>query len=401
MRLQIAKSWDFNQMLVASVFGHLLLVTVVIFLPKSTYEEIVITPAFVVELVDISTNHKKAVQKTARKKSTPDPEPIPPPKKKEPIQQTLKMPPKPVPPDKSQKMLKKLNQLNKKPSAVLQELDQLARLVPKVAIKKPVITTSRPIQEKTFDELNALKNKKVEFKPSNVEPLPIEDPLEQFENLKTKELEKQQDGKSAVDLLQELAKVEAKSSEAHEPLEPPKNKPIVVPEKSQAYDPIIQKLESLNYEPKEIKPDIVASQSLSKVFKSDIRKVNAPEQVHVEVVVSPGKAFVQSPDQGEPSADVLAQYIGLIHEKIYKNWREPLAENHNKEVVFSFYVYPKGNIDRPELKMSSRVELLDNLALRAILESEPFPSFPKDINASNLNISIHFKYIPEKNRHGF
>ena len=73
--------------------------------------------------------------------------------------------------------------------------------------------------------------------------------------------------------------------------------------------------------------------------------------------------------------------------------------NHNKEVVFSFYIYPKGNIDRPDLKKSSRVELLDNLALRAILESEPFPAFPREIESSNLNISIHFKYIPEKNKH--
>jgi outer membrane biosynthesis protein TonB len=407
MRLQIAKSWDFNQMLVASVFGHLLFMTVVIFLPKSTYEEIVITPAFLVEMVDIPTNHKKAVQKNARKrkpqkkptpekKSTPEPEPIPPPKEMEPIRQALKMPPKPVPPDKSKKMLSKLNQLNEKPSEVLQELDQLAKLVPKVSIKKPVIKTSQPIQEKTFDELNALKNKKLEFKPSNVEPLPIEDPLDQFENLKVKELEKQQDEKSAVDLLQELAKMESKSSEVNEPQETQKQEPTLVPKKSQAYDPIIQKLESLNYEPKEIKTEIVASRSLPKAFESDIRKVNAPQQVHVEVVVSPGKAFVQSPNQGEPSADVLAQYVGLIKEKVYRNWKNPLGQDHNKLVVFSINIYRKGNIDRPELQKSSRVELLDNLALRAILESEPFPPFPEEIKSSYLGISLQFKYTPKK-----
>lgn len=435
MRLQVVKSWDFNQMLVTSVFGHLLLMTFVIFLPKSTYEEIIITPAFVVELIDVPTERKKAIQKVAQKKTIPKPKPVPPPKKKEPVRQALKIPPAPkahkVPPDVSKKVMEKLNQLDKKPSGVIQELDQLAKLVPKVAVKNPVVKTSQPIQEKTFDELNALKNKKVEYKPSNLEPLPIEDPLDQFENLKMKEalevnspspesvpeekvasrlkelefaslspntveLEKKQDEKSAVDLLQELAALESKPSEAIEPLDTQKQDPTPVQEKSQAYDPIIQKLESLNYEPKEIKTDIVATQSSSKAFESDIRKVNTPEQVHVEVVVSPGKAFAQSPNQGEPSADVLAQYVGMIRAKVYKNWQTPLGQNPNKDAVFSFYIYSKGNIDRPELRKSSNVKLLDNLALRAILKSEPFPPFPKELNSSNLNISIQFKYTPKK-----
>jgi len=44
------------------------------------------------------------------------------------------------------------------------------------------------------------------------------------------------------------------------------------------------------------------------------------------------------------------------------------------------------------------VELLDSLALRAIRESEPFPEFPKSLDFQNLNINIHFKYIPEKTK---
>ncbi len=439
MRLEIAKSWDFNQMLVASVFGHLLLLTLVIFLPKSTYEEIIITPAFVVELVDVPTSHKKTVRKMARKnkprkKSISKPKPVPPPRKVKPVKQALKLPPKPkaqkVPPDASKKMLEKLNQLDKKPQGVIHELDQLAKLVPKAAIKSPEVKKNQPIQEKTFDERDTLKNKKVEFKPRNVEPLPSEDPLDQFENLKMKEkfevkesipekkidtrlkelefaslspntikLGGKTDEKSAVDLLQELAKLESKPAEVNASAETQQSESAPTQEKSQAYDPIIQKLESLNYEPQEIKPDIVANQSSSEAFESDIRKVNAPQQVHVEVVVSPGEPFVSSPNQGKPSADALSRYVGMIQEKVYKNWKNPLGQDHNKLVVFSINIYRKGNIDRPELQQSSRVELLDNLALRAILESEPFPAFPKEINSSNLSISIHFKYIPEKNRH--
>ncbi|GJL79554.1 MAG: hypothetical protein NPINA01_25430 [Nitrospinaceae bacterium] len=430
MRLQVAKSWDFNQMLVASVFCHLLFMTVVIFLPPSTYEEIVITPAFVVELVDNSNSQKKAVQKPARKnkfqKKTKPPKP--------PAPKASKAPP---PPDASAKMLERLNQLDDKaPGGLVEELDQLAKLVPKAPPPKPVVKKAQPIQEKTFDETNAFKNKPMDFKP---EPLPQEDPLDQFENLKmeeklavdplepespvnqkmdsslkelefaslsrtTRELEKKQDERSAVDLLQELTKRDPKPLSIDEPAEIP-NYEIATPstrppEESQAFDPIIKKLEALNYnQPEDIETDIVSTKSFNQEFQSDIRKVNVPKQVTVEVVASPAsEAYVKSLTEGDPGADVLSQYVGLIHEKVYKNWREPLAEKHNKEVVFSFYIYPKGNIDRPELKRSSRVELLDNLALRAILESEPFPPFPKEIDSSNLNISIHFKYIPEKGR---
>ena len=447
MRVQIAKSWDFNQMLVASVFGHLLLMTFVIFLPKSTYEEIVITPAFMVELIDIPKNQRKAAQipvhkKTPQKKIIPaplnNPKPtsvksVVPPKQIEQIRQTIKMPPEPkahlVPPDKSKQMLEQLNQLNDKSSGgLVQELDQLAKLVPKVSLKRPVIKKSKPIHEQTFDELKALKNKKVEFNPNHVEPLPVEDPLAQFEKLKmqeelevksslpesvaekkidtsleelkfasisrnTVELKKKQDEKSAEDLFRELTNLESQPPEIQkkEIIAPP-----VVQEESRAFDSIIQKLESLNQKPEDINTDIVASKSFSKEFKSDIRKVSVPKQVHVEVVVSSSKAFVQSLNQGEPSANPLALYKGLIIKKVYGNWHDPLGQDVDNKVVVSFYIYPKGNIDRPNLKKSSKVELLDNLALRAILKSEPFPPFPKEIKSSNLNISITFKYTSEK-----
>nr|NIP99380.1 TonB C-terminal domain-containing protein [Nitrospinaceae bacterium]NIR53545.1 TonB C-terminal domain-containing protein [Nitrospinaceae bacterium]NIS83946.1 TonB C-terminal domain-containing protein [Nitrospinaceae bacterium]NIT80755.1 TonB C-terminal domain-containing protein [Nitrospinaceae bacterium]NIU43061.1 TonB C-terminal domain-containing protein [Nitrospinaceae bacterium] len=69
---------------------------------------------------------------------------------------------------------------------------------------------------------------------------------------------------------------------------------------------------------------------------------------------------------------------------------------HNKEVVVSFTIFPLGKIDKPALKKTSGVEHLDTLALRAILESEPFPKFPKELKVPNLSISIHFKYVPEK-----
>ena len=97
----------------------------------------------------------------------------------------------------------------------------------------------------------------------------------------------------------------------------------------------------------------------------------------------------------ELSADVRSLYVGMIQEKIYKNWREPLAQEHNQETVVSFYVFPRGNIDKPFIKKSSGMDALDTLAVRAVLDSVPFPEFPKKLKISNLHVNIYFKYVPK------
>ena len=96
---------------------------------------------------------------------------------------------------------------------------------------------------------------------------------------------------------------------------------------------------------------------------------------------------------------ILEEYVSKIREKVYKNWLEPITEEHNKEVLISFYLFPKGNIDKPILKRSSGVKQLDSLAIQAILDSDPFPPFPQEVKFSNLSITIKFKYIPEES-HG-
>lgn len=445
MNLQIARSWDFNQMLVASVFAHLLLMTFVIFIPRSTYEEIVIVPAFVVELIDINKNKKKSVNRgkprrtpisgTGNKSDSIPEKPGVPPRI---IERPLPARSRPVVQKASSDILKSLNELEaKSQGALVRELDRIAKLAPAVFPRKSVVKKSAPILEQTFNELNALKNKKVEYAPAPEDILPMEDPLDQFDSLRiredlevespspefseganiesglkelkfaslspnTVELQNKRDKKSPAELLRELTKMESRDSEIKGSPDFQKKEsvdPAVSQKESREFESILKKLEALeNIKPKDLNTENAVAKSLTREFQSDIRKVSVPRQVQVEVVASSSADGFPATLTGKPGADVLAKYVGLIHEKVYKNWREPLAEKHNKKVVFSFFIYPGGNIDQPELKTSSGVELLDNLARRAILESRPFPPFPGEIKSSNLNISIHFKYIPEQNK---
>ena len=63
MRAEFPQSIDINQMLVFSVFGHLVILTIVLFLPKPLHEVKVVVPAFIVSLVETSSGNKLAAQK--------------------------------------------------------------------------------------------------------------------------------------------------------------------------------------------------------------------------------------------------------------------------------------------------------------------------------------------------
>ena len=501
MNLAIARMWDFNQMLVASVFGHLLLLTFVLFLPKTTVLEKITPPAFMVELVEISTGEKKTVQKRPQKKYphkkkvsitkpqkklTPIPvektnslppvkiaraipqektvktiapvkiakaiplaktvkaitpiKPIVPQKLIQPIQQSIQMPlekkPQKVNRESSDRILNSLDQLNNSPAKMKNEEIQLARLVPKVSLKKPAIKKSKPLHEETFDEMNALKNKKIEVLPGKVEPPSMENPLDQFDSMKMEEpldvelppnepivenntnsrvkkleftrlsknsvkLKKNQGEKSSVDLLKELEEMKQPRLASKEAVTSPSQEvqtPFFTHEKSQAFNSIVKKLDSLETKPKDIDTPTAVPETFTQDFQSDIRNVSAPKQVQVDVVVAPDPAYVQSPIPGKPGANILDLYKGMISARVYGNWHQPLGNEYNKNVIYSFYIYPNGNIDRLNLEKSSQVELLDDLVLSAIRESEPFPKFPEALDYKNLNINIHFNYTPEKTK---
>ena len=74
------------------------------------------------------------------------------------------------------------------------------------------------------------------------------------------------------------------------------------------------------------------------------------------------------------------------------NWKKPLGPN-DKKVVVSFELFSGGNVGKPYIESSSGNPQLDALAIRAIEDSKPFPKFPSELKKSNLNVSIHFKYV--------
>ncbi|WP_282012019.1 TonB family protein [Nitrospina watsonii] len=462
--MNASQFYNFNQMLVISVFVHCLMLTAVLFMPKAEWVQQKIRPMFTVDLVeapalpgsqrgDLAEEGKKqeatappqqqvAVQKPATEK----------PMAKKPAAE--KGVSKPVPEAKSQAATGqkqfKLEDLpftgtptpKTKPGqsvSTLQELEQVAKLPP--TVKQPTQKKTTPtLLEDTLRDLDALKTpspspgEKKKPGPSRVtealegfdtlqmkKSVPIEMskpvPVQQKEDLSMEELEFAMlaerkvksgtpdttvaDQRELLQKLEELQKLKASK------------KPVVIAKKTDSREfetLIVQQLESTQ----EILDKIASLSKKHEVevsFDMDEASRKQPVQFKSRVWAlntlgggvqgtGPGTAskqtFVyQGPVGRAQAADPLSQYIGRVHQQIYKNWRNPLGAGHN-EVKVSFYIFRAGNIDQPELIASSGDGQLDKLALMAIKDSAPFPDFPSALKEPNLHITINFKYVPKK-----
>ena len=461
MRPEFPQSIDFNQMFVFSVFGHLAILTIVLFLPKPLQEAKVVVPAFLVSLVETSSGNKLADQKKTVEDRTPPIKKSKPKTKKPAMVKRVakkrvakkrvakkqiinkKSPPRP------NKILTALQKLDKKTAAAVpipatnmfEQFDQLALLEsPKKKVAKP--KRKNLVLEEALRELEQVKDKKVEIR-KEISPKPMpENLLEDFEELKMKEVVKQREIKKlpgSNELIEKLAKLNlTDKNKGKEQVEE-----VAVEEKAgKPYDSVLEKFKSLAVESSRVTVEVSGAKLEASDFQSSLRTLPDSKAVEVpgaKLVVSefqsslrtlPDSPALEVPDsklevskfqsslralespvnsssnsvkephvssdrEGALAADIKSLYAGLVQEKIYKNWRDPLAERHSKEAIISFHIFPKGNIDKPFIKQSSGVKVLDTLAVAAVHDSVPFPPFPKDLKMPNLFLSIYFKYVPK------
>ena len=382
MKAPFPRSIDFNQMLVFSVFGHLLILIFVLFLPKTPLADKVIVPAFMVSLMESPSGNKFAVNKNPiRKSETPI-------KKSAAKRNVVKK--KTAPAKKilqPNKIIAALNKLDKKAAdavpvptkKMFEDLEQLALMErPKKQIAKPKM--EKPALEETFRDLEKLKTEK------GVLPIPkLEKPLDEEKNaepaIKKRNLLKE------IEKLAKLDSIVKKDDEGETP------GAEVEDIESKAYNSVLEKFESLAVESSGMKVEVADARLDRSKFQSELRAL--PDPPKKTDSKSEDESYVNSDLEKTSGADIESLYAGIIQERIYGNWRDPLAERHSKEAIISFHIFQKGNIDKPFIKQSSGVEALDTLAVRAVLDSVPFPAFPKELKRSNLFLSIYFKYVPK------
>lgn len=346
MKAGLPPSMDYNQMLVVSVFLHLLAITVMMFSPKPKVTQKLIVPMFNLEVVDVPAQRRGAPvappKETVKSKEAVEPPPSEKAKEVKPTPPVEKAPePKPAkkaappPVEKPEakkktvksKLVEELELLDEKPAkhSIVKELDQLAKLTHPPQEKKQKAEAQKSAQKKE-------NQKKEELAEREPEP--------DISAKKHAESKKDSQEKTAAELIEEF-----RSSV----------KPLKVPSTSKQVD---------------------VSMFTGQSFSSALHNLDFPGVGKIPVSGSP---------------DPLSLYIGLVRDKINSNWKIPTGAE-RKEVYVSFFIFSQGNIGKPFIEKSSGIEQLDSLAVRAILDSDPLPKFPPDMKEPSLHMTIHFEY---------
>ncbi len=417
MKVQFFQPIDFNQMLVFSVFGHLLLLTVLLFLPKPRLLEKVVVPAFMVNLVSEPKGFKSAPAKRSESLTRVNKPKVKQPNKKIPVlNKTTASKSSKVKKVPALKTPQKLNNLEAKAALaiplgekIVEELDQLARSEKPKQPQRTKQIEKRPRSEKTFRELEtlkkeletlknqkpdqrkAVKNKKVDQRA--VAPVPLRKDI--VEELKMKERspppspEEKQTEKpqsSEEDLLKELKKQLRQLDVVPVPKVKPQkpDSQESTQHSSEAFDSIMEKFSSFSFESETIRVETSS-------FQSKLRAL--PETSRSTTESGAGVPDIFAKKEGA----LYAAYVLMVKEKVDENLRESLAEKYNQVqvVVISFRIFSRGNIDKPVVSKSSGVEALDTRAVRAVLDSEPFSEFPPELKMPNLPMEMHFRYVPK------
>ena len=393
MRVEFLPSIDFNQMLVYSTFAHLLFLTWVMFLPDPKTQEQIVVPTFRLDLIELSpkakptSSPKKKVapikkpiaKKLTRSKLKPKAKQLPPPK---PIIKELKA---------RKKILEDLKSLESMPKqSALQQLDLLARLAPKAQEKK--ITPPKAMQEETFRELEREKEAELPAEPKPEKLLPRVDDIEITEkesesialSEKLVKLDLKKEAQSTSSLMKELEAIEKKEIHPTDILlegdqfEESKSPSAFKNIKGESLTSVVEKFQELEDSSEEIKIDISQGRVVFKEFETSIQRGRVPV-----------------PETEPEVSSALSLYVGRIYKRIYSRWKTPLGQKIS-DVVVSFTIFSKGNINNPTIRKSAGDKNLDSIAVRAILDSVPFLALPKELHRSNLKINIVFKYVPEK-----
>ena len=150
--------------------------------------------------------------------------------------------------------------------------------------------------------------------------------------------------------------------------------------KGESLTSVVEKFQELEDSSEEIKIDISQGGVMLKEFETSIQT---------------GGVLVPETESESEVSSVLSLYMGEVLKRVFSKWKEPLGL-HDNDLLVSFTIFSKGNINNPTIRKSAGDKNLDSIAVRAILSSVPFPALPKELHRSNLKINIVFNYVPEK-----
>ena len=138
------------------------------------------------------------------------------------------------------------------------------------------------------------------------------------------------------------------------------------------------------------KEEIVIPKKIQKQKKKqEIKKVEEKKQ---EVTQRESKPTTLPSLSLETAKFPFTYYVNQIRKKIIENWL--WSQNYPGELktVVYFKILRSGEIKELSIKESSKNKIYDNICLRAVELSAPFPPLPEGFNEDYLGVYFEFKY---------
>jgi TonB family protein len=89
-----------------------------------------------------------------------------------------------------------------------------------------------------------------------------------------------------------------------------------------------------------------------------------------------------------------AWYIQAVHRKVSQNWDGQAREG--TQPVIMFEIERNGQVGRVSVEKTSGNAVYDQVAVRAIQNSTPFPELPADFKAPLIRVHLSFGFAPRQ-----
>jgi periplasmic protein TonB len=111
-----------------------------------------------------------------------------------------------------------------------------------------------------------------------------------------------------------------------------------------------------------------------------------------QMFAKPGSAGAVGVDQNSVLGSRFGAYAALLMQRVAEKWRTGGLEGVRvSDAIVSVDIFRNGSTGKPLLTQPSNNYLLDNSALRAVLEAAPFPPLPPDYEHDKVNVNFIFR----------
>lgn len=172
----------------------------------------------------------------------------------------------------------------------------------------------------------------------------------------------------------------------------PKSRPIIIsfPIELITLPSIETKVEDKISQQIQKKEEVVIPKKVQKPKKQEVKKIE--EKTLQETTKTESKPTTLPSLSLETAKFPFSYYVNQIRKKIVENWL--WSQNYPGELktVVYFKIIRSGEIKELHIKESSQNRFYDNICLRAVEISAPFPPLPEGFKEDYLGVYFEFKY---------